>query len=33
MSESEDLDNDIDELLQDFESKNERTILHCVFFY
>ncbi|CAB3376342.1 RNA polymerase II subunit A C-terminal domain phosphatase SSU72 [Cloeon dipterum] len=33
MSHSEDLDNDIDELLQDFESKNERSILHSVYFY
>ncbi|KAF4528020.1 hypothetical protein B566_EDAN002203, partial [Ephemera danica] len=33
MSNCEDLDNDMDDLLQDFESKYERTILHCVFFY
>ncbi|XP_071451536.1 RNA polymerase II subunit A C-terminal domain phosphatase SSU72 [Hetaerina americana] len=33
MSDSEDLDNDVDELLQDFETKNRRTVLHCVLFY
>lgn len=33
MSESEDLDNDIDELLQEFESKAQRPILHTVQFY
>ncbi|GFG28621.1 hypothetical protein Cfor_05663 [Coptotermes formosanus] len=33
LSESDDLDNDIDELLHDFELKCERPILHCVLFY
>ncbi|PSN53933.1 RNA polymerase II subunit A C-terminal domain phosphatase SSU72 [Blattella germanica] len=33
MSQSEDLDNDIDELLHDFEAKCQRPILHCVLFY
>lgn len=33
MSQSDDLDNDIDELLHDFEAKCERPILHCVLFY
>lgn len=33
MSQSEDLDNDIDEIIQEFESKTERTILHTVQFY
>ncbi|KAL0277225.1 UNVERIFIED_CONTAM: hypothetical protein PYX00_004583 [Menopon gallinae] len=33
MCQSEDLDNDIDELLHDFEAKCERAILHCVMFY
>ncbi|KAJ9599172.1 hypothetical protein L9F63_010349 [Diploptera punctata] len=33
MSQSDDLDNDIDELLHNFESKTERPILHCVLFY
>ncbi|XP_035233448.1 RNA polymerase II subunit A C-terminal domain phosphatase SSU72-like [Stegodyphus dumicola] len=33
MSESEDLDNDIDELLQEFETKAQRPILHTVQFY
>ncbi|XP_055947827.1 RNA polymerase II subunit A C-terminal domain phosphatase SSU72-like [Argiope bruennichi] len=33
MAESEDLDNDIDELLQEFESKAQRPILHTVQFY
>lgn len=32
MAQSDDLDNDIDELLQEFESKNERTILHTIAF-
>ena len=30
---SSDLDNEIDELLQDFESKCNRQILHSVLFY
>ena len=30
---ADDLDNDIDELLQDFESKSNRPILHTVVFY
>nr|CAG4642820.1 EOG090X0E4R [Evadne anonyx] len=33
LSSSDDLDNDIDELLQDFEAKCERSVLHCVLFY
>ncbi|GFT52696.1 RNA polymerase II subunit A C-terminal domain phosphatase SSU72 [Nephila pilipes] len=33
MAESEDLDNDIDELLQEFEAKAGRPILHTVQFY
>ncbi len=33
LSDSPDIDNDLDELLQDFESKCERTILHTVVFY
>ncbi|XP_022648609.1 RNA polymerase II subunit A C-terminal domain phosphatase SSU72-like isoform X2 [Varroa jacobsoni] len=33
MAESDDLDNDIDELLQEFESKKSRTILHSIQFY
>jgi len=33
MADSEDLDNDIDELLHEFESKCQRPILHCVLFY
>lgn len=33
MSQSEDLDNEIDEIIQDFESKTERTVLHTVQFY
>jgi RNA polymerase II subunit A C-terminal domain phosphatase SSU72 len=32
MRASDDLDNDIDELLQDFESRCQRTILHTVIF-
>lgn len=32
MSQSEDLDNDIDELLQEFETKAERPILHTIAF-
>nr|CAG4652190.1 EOG090X0E4R [Triops cancriformis] len=30
---SDDLDNDMDELLQDFEAKCQRPILHCLLFY
>ena len=33
VSEIEDLDNDIDEILQDFEIKCKRAILHSVLFY
>ncbi|CAG2200369.1 RNA polymerase II subunit A C-terminal domain phosphatase SSU72-like [Mytilus galloprovincialis] len=33
LSESDDLDNDIDEILQDFEPRCQRTILHTVNFY
>ncbi|GFV37739.1 RNA polymerase II subunit A C-terminal domain phosphatase SSU72 [Trichonephila clavipes] len=33
MAESEDLDNDIDELLQEFEAKARRPILHTVLFF
>lgn len=33
LANSEDLDNDIDELLHEFESKFSRTILHTVLFY
>ncbi|KAG8231862.1 hypothetical protein J437_LFUL011767 [Ladona fulva] len=33
MAESDDLDNDVDELLQEFEAKCQRTVLHCVLFY
>ncbi|XP_015908274.1 RNA polymerase II subunit A C-terminal domain phosphatase SSU72 [Parasteatoda tepidariorum] len=33
MAESEDLDNDIDELLQEFEAKAQRPILHTIRFY
>lgn len=33
MANSDDLDNDIDELLQDFEAKCQRPILHCLLFY
>lgn len=33
MANSDDLDNDIDELLHDFEAKNQRPVLHCVLFY
>nr|CAG4648902.1 EOG090X0E4R [Polyphemus pediculus] len=32
LSSSDDLDNDIDDLLQDFEAKH-RAVLHCVLFY
>ena len=33
VSGSEDLDNEIDEILQDFEIKCKRSILHSVLFY
>lgn len=33
LNESEDLDNDIDEILQEFEPRVQRTILHTVNFY
>ncbi len=33
MANSDDLDNDIDEMLQDFEAKCQRPILHCLLFY
>ncbi|XP_037815856.1 RNA polymerase II subunit A C-terminal domain phosphatase SSU72 isoform X2 [Lucilia sericata] len=33
MSKSSDLDNDIDELLQEFESRRNKTVLHSVLFY
>nr|CAG4638071.1 EOG090X0E4R [Chydorus sphaericus] len=33
LANSDDLDNDIDELLQDFEAKCSRPVLHCVLFY
>ena len=33
LSQSDDLDNDIDELLQEFESRCQRTILHTLLFY
>ncbi|CAG0916489.1 unnamed protein product [Notodromas monacha] len=33
MASCDDLDNDIDDLLQDFESTCKRSILHCVQFY
>ncbi|XP_044743043.1 RNA polymerase II subunit A C-terminal domain phosphatase SSU72 [Chrysoperla carnea] len=33
MAKSEDLDNDIDELLHNYETKCQRPILHCVLFY
>lgn len=32
LSQSDDLDNDIDELLQEFEAQSERTILHTIAF-
>ena len=32
LSESEDLDNDIDELLQEFESQSDRSVLHTIAF-
>ncbi|KAG0711322.1 RNA polymerase II subunit A C-terminal domain phosphatase SSU72 [Chionoecetes opilio] len=33
LSGTEDLDNDIDELLHEFETKCQRNVLHCVQFY
>ena len=30
---SDDLDNDIDDIIQDFEAKCEREVLHTVLFY
>ncbi|XP_011211801.2 PREDICTED: RNA polymerase II subunit A C-terminal domain phosphatase SSU72 [Bactrocera latifrons] len=33
MAKSTDLDNDIDELLQEFESRRNKTVLHSVLFY
>ena len=33
LTQTEDLDNDIDELLHDFETKCSRNVLHCVQFY
>lgn len=33
MASSADLDNDIDELLHEFETKNQRPVLHSVLFY
>ncbi|KAG4071289.1 hypothetical protein HA402_003993 [Bradysia odoriphaga] len=33
MSQSKDLDNDIDELLHDFEVRSQRPVFHCVLFY
>lgn len=33
LSETDDLDNDVDELLQEFEAKCQRPILHTVAFY
>lgn len=33
MANADDLDNDIDELLHDFEAKTQRPVLHCVLFY
>nr|CAG4645138.1 EOG090X0E4R [Leptodora kindtii] len=33
LASSEDLDNDIDEILQEFEPKCQRPVLHCVLFY
>jgi len=30
---AEDLDNEIDEILLEFESKAQRNILHCIYFY
>ena len=33
LSETDDLDNDVDELLQEFEAKCQRPILHTVAFH
>lgn len=33
MAKCPDLDNDIDELIQDFESRRNKTVLHTVLFY
>lgn len=33
MAKSTDLDNDIDELIQEFEERRKRVILHSVLFY
>ena len=33
MTKSTDLDNEIDELLQDFETRRGRSVLHTVLFY
>jgi len=33
MAQTDDLDNDIDELLHEFENKSNRPVLHCVLFY
>ncbi|XP_046670555.1 RNA polymerase II subunit A C-terminal domain phosphatase SSU72 [Homalodisca vitripennis] len=33
MAKSDDLDNDIDEMLQRYENKCQRQLLHCVLFY
>lgn len=33
MASSDDLDNDIDELLHEFEANSQRSLLHCVLFY
>ena len=33
LTQTDDLDNDIEEMLQDFEAKSKRTILHSILFY
>ena len=33
LADSDDMDNDVDELLQEFESKVQRSILHTQLFY
>ena len=33
LTQTDDLDNDIEEMLQDFEAKSNRTILHSILFY
>lgn len=33
MTQSKDLDNDIDELLHEFEVRSQRPVFHCVLFY